>query len=194
MTRDAFLTALKQQLAGLPPEEIADILADYAAHFADASGRSEAEVAAALGDPARIARELRAEAGLRRLETQWSLSNLVGATVALAGLAIVDLILLLPLLLAAFVVTAAFAGALAVAAIVAVAIMFGAGDLPFNDLTMIGGLARVLIGAGLLSCVIGGAALLLMGLGVGIRLLGHYARLHFRLARPNQDIAGGLGA
>lgn len=194
MTRDAFLRTLKLELAGLPPREIDDILADYAAHFADASGRSEEEVAAALGDPARIARELRAEAGLRRLEAHWSVGNLVGAAVALAGLAIVDLILLLPLLLAAFIVTTAIAGALGVSGIVAVAIMFGAGDLPFNDLTMIGTLARMLIGAGLLSCVVGGAALLLMGLGVGIRLLGHYARLHFRLARPNQEIAGGLGS
>ena len=41
------------------------VMADYAAHFAEgmAAGRSEAEIAAALGDPLRLARELRAEAG-----------------------------------------------------------------------------------------------------------------------------------
>lgn len=191
MTRDAFLHALRTELAGLPPGEIDDMLADYAAHFADASGRSEEDVAAALGDPARIARELRAEAGLRRLEAHWSLTNLVTAAMALAGLAIVDIVLLLPLLLVTLAVTVGLAGALAVIAAIAVNTMLGAGPMPFGDPTMTGMLARLLIGAGLLSSVIGGGALLLMGLGTGVRLLGRYARLHFRLAR--QDTLEGTG-
>lgn len=191
MTRDAFLHALRTELSGLPPVEIDDILADYAAHFADASGRSEADVAAALGDPARIARELRAEAGLRRLEAHWSLTNLVGAAMALAGLAILDIVLLLPLLLLTLVVTIGLAGALAVVAVIGVNTMLGAGPMPFGDPIMTGMLARLLIGAGLLSSVIGGGALLLMGLGTGVRLLGRYARLHFRLAR--QDTLEGTG-
>ena len=64
MTRDAFLRTLRLGLAGLPPQEIEEIVGDYAAHFAEsnASGRSDEEVAAALGDPARTARELRADA------------------------------------------------------------------------------------------------------------------------------------
>ena len=103
MTRDAFLRTLRQGLAGLPPREIEDIVGDYAAHFADASGRGEAEVAAALGDPTRIARELRAEAGLRRFEAHWSVSNMLAATIALAGLAFVDIVFLLPLLITAVV-------------------------------------------------------------------------------------------
>ena len=191
MTRDAFLHALRTELSGLPPVEIDDILADYAAHFADASGRSEADVAAALGDPARIARELRAEAGLRRLEAHWSLTNLLGAAMALAGLAMLDIVLLLPLLLLTLVVTIGLAGALAVVAVIGVNTMLGAGPMPFGDPTMTGMLARLLIGAGLLSSVIGGGALLLMGLGTGVRLLGRYARLHFRLAR--QDTLEGTG-
>ncbi|MCM5553965.1 DUF1700 domain-containing protein [Pleomorphomonas sp. NRK KF1] len=191
MTRDAFLTALRHQLAGLPSDEIDDILADYAAHFADASGRSEEEVAAALGDPARIARELRAEAGLRRFETHWSVTNLLAAAMALGGLAIVDIVVLLPLLLVTLAVTVGLAGALAVIAAIAVNTMLGAGLLPFGDPMMTGALPRFLIGAGLLSCVVGGGALLLMILGAGVRLLGRYARLHFRLAR--QDIVEGTG-
>lgn len=191
MTRDAFLRTLKLELAGLPPDEIDDILADYAAHFADAEGRSEEDVAVALGDPARIARELRAEAGLRRLEAHWSLTNLVRAAMALAGLAIVDIVLLLPLLLVTLVATVGLAGALVVVAVIAVNTMLGAGPLPFGDAAMTGTLARLLIGAGLTGCVIGGSALLLMGLGTGVRLLGRYARLHFRLAR--QDTLEGTG-
>ena len=68
MTRLEFPETLRRRLAGLPPAEIDDLVADYATHFADgmAAGRSEAEIAEALGDPMRLARELRAEAGFRR--------------------------------------------------------------------------------------------------------------------------------
>ncbi|PKR88731.1 hypothetical protein CXZ10_13370 [Pleomorphomonas diazotrophica] len=192
MTRDAFLHMLRVELAGLPPAEVDDILADYAAHFADAEGRSEEDVAAALGDPSRIARELRAEAGLRRLEAKWSLTNLAGAAAALAGLALLDIVLLLPLLLVTLIIAVGLAGALAVVAVIGVNTLLGAGPLPFGDPAMTGTLARLLIGAGLLSCVIGGGALLLMGLGTGVHLLGRYARLHFRLA--DRDTLGGLGS
>ena len=75
MNRVAFLTILNDGLAGLPAREIDDILADYMSYFdeAEASGRSEEEVAAALGDPRRLARELRAETGLRHWENHRSL-------------------------------------------------------------------------------------------------------------------------
>src|SRR4030081_3175089 len=102
MNRVAFLTILNDGLAGLPAQEIDDILADYAAYFdeAHASGRGEGEVAAALGDPRRLARELRAETGLRRWENHRSLGNSGAALLALGGLAAVDILLLLPLLFA----------------------------------------------------------------------------------------------
>ncbi|MBW8859629.1 MAG: DUF1700 domain-containing protein, partial [Caulobacter sp.] len=47
MTRAEFLTRLKRGLAGMPAAQIADIVADYEAHFNDAqeAGRSESEVA-----------------------------------------------------------------------------------------------------------------------------------------------------
>ena len=66
MTRALFLSALKDGLAGMPESERADIMADYEAHFADgtAAGRSETDIEASLGDPARLAKELNAEAGL----------------------------------------------------------------------------------------------------------------------------------
>jgi uncharacterized membrane protein len=190
MTRDAFLRTLRLGLAGLPPHEVDDILADYAAHFAEsgASGRSEEEVAAALGDPARIARELRADAGLRRLEAHWSVSNLLAATIALAGLAIVDIFFLLPLLLVAIFIT--FGLAVALVAIGVVGLKMILTTILFHiGLPSVGMLARLLIGAGLLSAFAGGGALLLMGLSLGIRLLGQYARLHFRLAQVDEGRA-----
>ncbi|MBV8697823.1 MAG: DUF1700 domain-containing protein, partial [Bradyrhizobium sp.] len=100
MNRVAFLTILNDGLAGLPADEIDDILADYMSYFdeAEASGRSEAEVAAALGDPRRLARELRAETGLRRWENRRSLGNSAAALLALGGLAAVDFLFLLPVL------------------------------------------------------------------------------------------------
>lgn len=185
MTRDSFLRTLRLGLAGLPSQEIEDIVADYAAHFAesDASGRGEAEVAAALGDPARIARELRADAGLRRFEAHWSLTNLLAAMMALGGLAIVDILFLLPLLIVTLFITLGLAIALVVIGAVGVKIILTTLLFHFGG-PVIGTLARLLIGAGLVSCLVGGGALLLMGLGAGIRMLGHYARLHFRLAQP----------
>jgi len=187
VTRDAFLRMLRLGLAGLPPHEVDDIVADYAAHFAEseASGRSEEEVSAALGDPARIARELRADVGLRRFEAHWSVSNLMAAMVALAGLAIVDVFFLLPLLFAAMFVTLGLAIALVAIGVVGLKIVFTT-VLFHIGLPSVGMLARLLIGAGLVSCFVGGGALLLMGLSLGIRMLGRYARLHFRLAQLDE--------
>ena len=68
MTRQDFIGRLRAGLTGLPEQVRADIVADYETHFSEgaAAGRSEADIAAALGDPERLARELRAEAGLKR--------------------------------------------------------------------------------------------------------------------------------
>ena len=70
MNRANFLAQLRAGLSGLHQSDINDVIADYESHFADgvAAGRTEDEVAAALGDPARLARELRAEIGFKRWE------------------------------------------------------------------------------------------------------------------------------
>ncbi|WP_137131599.1 DUF1700 domain-containing protein [Rhizobium sp. FY34] len=187
MSKDAFLKTLRGGLGGLPNEEIEEIISDYSAHFAESvsRGRSEAEVVLALGDPGRIARELLADIGLKRFETHGSLSNLVAATIALAGLAIVDLFLLLPLLILTILLALGFAtGLVAIGAaglnVIVTALLFNPGD------TLRVLLARLCIGAGLVSGFLGGGALLLLGLGGGIRILGNYARLHFRLVGPDR--------
>ena len=61
MTREGFMSRLRAGLSGLPDAAIADIAADYDTHFTEgaAAGRNEADVAAALGDPDRLARELK---------------------------------------------------------------------------------------------------------------------------------------
>lgn len=190
MTRDGFLQRLKQGLAGVASDEVEEIVADYAAHFDEskANGRSESEVAAALGDPIRIARELRADIGLRRFETQWSLSNLATATMALVGLAIVDLVFFLPLLIVAIVLAIALAVVLIALGAVGLKIIFM--TLLFDQgLAATELLGRLFIGVGLVSSFFGGGALLLMGVSASIRMFGHYARLHFRAVQPDRHVA-----
>ena len=93
-----FLSELRMGLSGLPQQEIEETIADYESHFSEglAAGRSEAAIANALGDPARLARELRAEAGFKRWESERSAGGLVSGVIALLGLATIDLIFLVP--------------------------------------------------------------------------------------------------
>lgn len=181
MTRSEFLGSLRAGLSGLPAQEVDDILTDYESHFADglAAGRSENEISAALGDPWRLARELRVEAGFKRWENQRSAGNFFGIVMALLGLAAVDFMLLLPALgvLAGFLV--GFAGvalAFCIGGIVLIA------SVPIGFLSHAGSvLARGLAGIGLLAGGIGGGALLVMLIEWLARLLVRYARLHYRL-------------
>jgi uncharacterized membrane protein len=188
MNRDAFLHALRRGLNGLPPHEIDEIVEDYSTHFAESqsSGRQQTDVAAALGDPTKIAREIKADAGLRRFQSQWSLPNMLAAVLGLAGLAIVDIIFLLPLLIIMMgLMTGVSFGLLVIGAIglkiIFTAVVFQAG----GTLAVI--LGQVFIGAAMVSGFLGGGALLLLCSGASIQLLGSYARLHFRLTKPVQD-------
>src|SRR5258708_38684995 len=100
MTKAEFLDTLRRRLAGLPLSEIDELVGDYATHFADgmAAGRSEAEIAEALGDPMRLARELRAEAGFPRWEQAPTPGNFFAVLFGLPALIAVDFVFLLPLL------------------------------------------------------------------------------------------------
>ena len=100
MTKPGFPDAPRRRLAGMPQPEIDDAIADYATHFADgmAEGRSEAEIAQALGDPMRFARELRAEAGFRRWEQECSLVSFFAVLFRFLALVAVDFVFLLPLM------------------------------------------------------------------------------------------------
>ena len=100
MNKADFLDILCRRLAGLPESEIDEIIADYARHFDDgiAAGRSEEEIARALGDPMRLARELRAEAGFRRWEQSRTPANFAAAVFGFVALVAVDFVFLLPFL------------------------------------------------------------------------------------------------
>jgi uncharacterized membrane protein len=182
MNRSAFLDALRRGLAGLPPTEIDDIVSDYANHFAEglAAGRSEEDIAAALGDPARLARELRAEAGFRRWETNRSPANFFAVLLGFLALVTVDFVFLLPVLGSLLFCTL-------IAGIVALALCLAGFGVMMSLFSWHHGfhaahaLGRAFGGMSLLGFGIGGSALLVM-LGDGVvRLLGRFARLHYTL-------------
>ena len=184
MTRAQFLDTLRHRLRGLPSDEIDELVDDYASHFAEglADGRSEAEIAAALGDPARLARELRAEAGLRRWETAQTPANFYAALAGFLALVAVDFVFLLPLAAVAVVVGLVMLG-LCIAGVALVMRLFHLD----HGLTL-GYLTRILSGIGLLGFGIGGGALLLLVIGYVVRLLGRFARLHYTLLQRS-DVA-----
>jgi uncharacterized membrane protein len=62
---EEYLAGVRKQLADLPPEEVADILADITPQILEAAAESDRPLAERLGLPRRYAEELRAAAGLQ---------------------------------------------------------------------------------------------------------------------------------
>ena len=182
MTRAEFLTRLKRGLAGMPAAQITDIVADYEAHFNDAqeAGRSESEVAAALGDPERLAREQRAEQGVKRWEETKNPSAAASAIFAIVGLGAIDILFLLPLLMGVLGALFAF--------FIAAIVMFVAGGAvttagPFAGLP--GGPAvAFLIGIGLMAAATAMAAVTTLLTIWLVNGLVWFGRLHYRLLKP----------
>lgn len=178
MNKPDFLDTLHRRLAGMPQAEIDEIIEDYAAHFADgvAAGRSEEEIARALGDPLRLARELRAEAGFRRWEKSRTPANFVAVLFGFVALVAVDFVFLLPFL-------AGLAFFTLVAGIVAMALCVAGLALLLHSIGFIGlhSLTRALRGLGFLGFGVGGGALLILLVEWVVRLLSKYARLHYTL-------------
>lgn len=122
MKQDAFIQQLRQELGSLPKEAVDDIVADYREYIGDAlaAGRQEEEVIAALGDPVKLARELKAQANYRQWEKRRSFGNLMRVVGAVAGLGLLPFLLLAPFLLYLLVLTLGYvvSGGLAVAGFV----------------------------------------------------------------------------
>lgn len=192
MTRQAFMARLQEGLRGVPPSAQADIVADYENHFAEgaAAGRSESDVAASLGDPGRLARELRAEVGLRRWEEQRSPSAGASAVFAVLGLGALDILILLPILMG--VASTIFGVGVAVLALFfAGGVIFAAG--PFTGVPG-GPAAAILAGIGLMTGAASiGAVLAIVTIGL-VNALVWYGRLHYRLLKPalEPQVSGGV--
>ena len=182
MTRQAFMARLREGLRGLPPQTVADIVSDYEAHFTDgeAAGRSEAEVATALGDPERLARELRAESTMNRWREERSPGAAAAAVFAVLGLGAIDILILLPILMG-IVATIIGIGVAIVVAFFVGAFMFAAG--PFFDPPG-GPVTAILGGIGFMAgSASAGAVLTIISIGL-MNALVWYGRLHYRLLKP----------
>lgn len=182
MTRNEFIKRLKAGLKGMPQADIDEIAADYEDHFAAgmAEGRSEEEVAAALGNPARLARELRFEAGFRNWESDRSPSSAWAAILAFMGLATIDILILLPVVLPIIGVVFGLFVAV-VACFIAGGFILIAG--PFSGFPG-GWLVAILAGLGTMSAsVAAGALLTLISIWI-INALMWFGRLHYRVIEP----------
>ena len=98
MSKQEYLDALRSALSGLPPETIAKTLAYYEQRFIDGmvAGQSEAEIAQELDSPRKIAMTLRANVHLSAFENHKTPAALVRMLVSLVGLAIFNLIMVVP--------------------------------------------------------------------------------------------------
>lgn len=182
MTRAEFIARLKNGLVGLPTTTANEIVADYEAHFSDglAAGRTEAEVAAALGDPDRLARELKAEAGIQRWRQEKNPSAAAGAVFAVLGLGAIDILILLPILMG--VVGAVFGFFMAaIGLFVAGGAVMVAG--PFAGFPG-GPFAAILMGLGLMAGAIFIGALCAIFTIWLVNGVVWFARLHYRLLKP----------
>jgi uncharacterized membrane protein len=182
MTRAEFMGRLRRGLVGMPAAAAADIAADYEIHVEDglAAGRSEAEVASALGDPDRLARELRAEAGAQRWHQEKNPSAAVAAIFAVLGLGAISILFLLPILMSvAMTLFGMFLAAIAVF-IAGGAIMVAGPFAGFPG----GPVAAILAGLGLMA---GSTTLAALTAILTIWLINGvvwFARLHYRLLKP----------
>jgi len=162
-----------------------DIMADYAAHFDAAAeeGRSEGEVAAALGNPSRIARELKLEAGVRRWEEVRTPSSAASAIIGVLGLGAIDILVLAPVLLPMLGVIFGLYVAL-VAIFVAGGVVLIVG--PFSGFP--GGMfAALFSGLGMMAAAIGlGAALSIVTIWI-VNALIWFGRLHYQVIKPAID-------
>lgn len=175
--RVTFLAALRAGLRGAPEPAIEDAVLDYGSHFdvGAAEGRSEQEIAAALGDPLALADELRVEMQIERWESKRSpvaAAQLVAGIVGLGILNVVLAIVALPLAgLLVFLAIASIVGLLVGGGWFALA---GASLGVSSELSM-------LAGAGLVFAGVATSALLALLLLVLVNGLARYARLHYRL-------------
>lgn len=185
MTRAEFMGRLRRGLVGMPTVAAAEIAADYEMHFEDgaAAGRTEAQVAEALGDPDRLARELRAEAGARRWDQEKNPSAAAGAVFAVLGLGAIDILILLPILMTVVGVLFGFFMA-------AIGLFVGGGAVmiagPFAGFPG-GGLAAVLGGLGMMAGATAIGALTAVATILLVNATVWFARLHYRLLKPALD-------
>jgi uncharacterized membrane protein len=111
MKQEVFIEALRQELSSLPKQAVDEIIADYREYIGDAlaAGRREEEVIAALGDPVKLARELKAQANYRQWQDRRSFGNLIRVIMSISALGLLNVLLLVPFMLYLVILTAGYA-------------------------------------------------------------------------------------
>ena len=119
MNKNEFLDQLSANLKGISREDEQDILGDFIEHFKIGleEGRTEEDLAASLGNPKVLAKQLRADILVKKAEEEASATNITRAVFASFGLGFFNLIFVLgPFIAIAAVLASLFAAAIAVAA------------------------------------------------------------------------------
>jgi uncharacterized membrane protein len=111
MKQDVFIETLRQELSSLPKHAVDEIIADYREYIGDAlaAGRREEDVIAALGDPVKLARELKAQANYRQWQDRRSFGNLIRVIMSISALGLLNVLLLVPFMLYLVLLTAGYA-------------------------------------------------------------------------------------
>ena len=112
MSKQDYLDALAKAMAGLPPETAARTLAYYEQRFIDGLtiGRSEAEIAAELDEPRKIAMTLRANAHMAAMAPRRSPAGFVRTVFTFIGLAVFNLFMVVPAAVCAALLMALYLG------------------------------------------------------------------------------------
>lgn len=96
MNKDKWLERLKKGLSGLSKDEIDDIMADYNEYFYDAmeKGRTEEEVTNSLGDPIKLAKQIKADSRIKTAQANMNVKNMTKAIFAIVTLSLFNIIVM----------------------------------------------------------------------------------------------------
>ncbi len=134
MKKDRWLKELDLALGSMEIDEKREIIRDYEEYFYDAveSGREEKEVAESLGNPKKIAKELRADYLIKETKKNMTFKNTIRATFAILTLSFFNLtimigpiIALLAIVFTILIVGVSFVGAGLVSFFVGLVVLLG---------------------------------------------------------------------
>lgn len=143
MIKDKWIEKLKRGLQGLSKDEIDDIVADYNEYFYNAKekGRTEEEVCESLGDPNKLAKQLKADCRIKTAQENMSPKNILKAIFAILTLSVFNLVIMIGPIMG-------IVGIIFGAGVAGVALL-GAGIISFFGLLIFGSSALAGLGFGL---------------------------------------------
>ncbi|MED1863032.1 DUF1700 domain-containing protein [Fictibacillus nanhaiensis] len=97
MDKNQFLQQLEKNIKPLGASEQREVIEDYEEYFEVGyeSGRTDEDIIAGLGNPAKIAKEILAQSEITKAEEDPSLTNVFRAVAATLGLGLFNLIFVL---------------------------------------------------------------------------------------------------